>query len=200
MKLTITRHGETEENVKGIFQGHLPGKLTKKGKEQARRLAERLKDEKFDVIFSSDLERTVNTAKEIVKFHPEVPIYFVEDLRERALGDLEGKTQDEVGWSNQEKRKDIVTKANAELIPNLVNRAKMFNEKVLEKFLGKKVLLVGHGGINTAIMANILNKEWLSFFNNYKPKNTAVTIFEFDKNKKPKLVLMNCVKHLENLK
>ncbi|MEJ2267962.1 MAG: histidine phosphatase family protein [Nanoarchaeota archaeon] len=83
MKLIIVRHGETEENLKKIWQGHLQGKLTKKGIEQAKKLANRLKDEKLDVIFSSDLDRASDTAKEIAKFHSEVPIYLVEDLRER---------------------------------------------------------------------------------------------------------------------
>ncbi len=35
MKLTITRHGETEENIAGILQKHLPGKLSANGIEQA---------------------------------------------------------------------------------------------------------------------------------------------------------------------
>ena len=45
MKLIITRHGETIENTEGIIQGHLHGTLSKLGKEQARKVAERLKKE-----------------------------------------------------------------------------------------------------------------------------------------------------------
>ena len=47
MKLILTRHGETELNLKGIMQGHLPGKLTKNGINQAEKLALRLKNEKI---------------------------------------------------------------------------------------------------------------------------------------------------------
>ena len=43
MRLIITRHGETLENIQGIVQGHLPGHLSEKGKEQAKRVAERLR-------------------------------------------------------------------------------------------------------------------------------------------------------------
>ena len=39
MRLILTRHGETEENATGIRQGHLPGKLSEKGIEQAKKLA-----------------------------------------------------------------------------------------------------------------------------------------------------------------
>ena len=67
MKLIIARHGETEENKKGILQGHLPGKLTELGIEQSKKLALRLKNEKIDAIYSSDLARASNTAKEIIK-------------------------------------------------------------------------------------------------------------------------------------
>lgn len=77
MKLIITRHGETEENKAGIIQGYLPGHLSKTGIEQAKKVVLRLKDEKIDFIYSSDLDRAANTAKEIAKFHPDVPIEFV---------------------------------------------------------------------------------------------------------------------------
>ena len=63
MRLLITRHGETEENVNGVIQGHLPGKLSKLGLEQIKKIANRLKDEKIDYIYSSDLDRSSETAK-----------------------------------------------------------------------------------------------------------------------------------------
>ena len=91
MRLILTRHGETEENKIGIMQGHLPGKLSAEGIEQAQKLALRLKDEKIDFIYSSDLARASDTAKEIASFHPHAPIKFVEDLRERNLGEFQGK-------------------------------------------------------------------------------------------------------------
>lgn len=92
MKLIITRHGETEENKSGIFQGHLPGKLSPLGIEQAKKLALRLKDENIDFIYSSDLIRSSDTAKEIAKFYPNTPIKFVKELRE-TFGGTSGKKQ-----------------------------------------------------------------------------------------------------------
>jgi len=74
MKLIITRHGETEENKNRIIQGHIDGTLSQLGLEQAKKLAERLKDEKIDLIFSSDLGRALNTAKEVAKFHKDIPL------------------------------------------------------------------------------------------------------------------------------
>jgi broad specificity phosphatase PhoE len=91
MKLILTRHGETEENKLGIMQGHMPGKLSGLGIEQAKRLALRLKEERIDFIYSSDLARASDTAKAIAKYHPNTPIEFVEELRERDLGEFQGK-------------------------------------------------------------------------------------------------------------
>ena len=86
MKLIITRHGETEENKAGIIMGHLHGTLSENGKEQAKKVALRLKEEKIDAIYSSDLARSSDTAKEIAKYHPKTPLIFAKDLREKYLG------------------------------------------------------------------------------------------------------------------
>ena len=42
MTLYIVRHGQTEENLERILQGHLPGRLTQEGRMQVKRTAERL--------------------------------------------------------------------------------------------------------------------------------------------------------------
>lgn len=86
MKIILTRHGRTEENDAGILQGHLPGTLSENGWNQARKVAERLKSETIDYAYSSDLARSANTAKEIMKYHPETPMEFTEELRETFLG------------------------------------------------------------------------------------------------------------------
>ena len=99
MKLILTRHGETVENIDGIIQGHLPGKLSEKGIDQAEQLARRLKSEKLDFIYSSDLERAAATARAIVRFHPDIQIEFVEDLRERYLGTWQGQRREDLGFS-----------------------------------------------------------------------------------------------------
>ena len=93
----------------------------------------------------------------------------------------------------------MIEKLGAEKTSEIIDRARQFHTGLFEKFYGKNVLLVGHAGINTAIIADILDEEWMSFFNENKPGNTAITIFEFDEDKKPKLILMNCTKHLEEI-
>ena len=101
MILILTRHGETVLNKQGILQGHLPGELTDEGIMQAKKLAKRLKDEKIDAIYSSDLKRAADTAKEIAKLHPDAGFHLVKELREGDSGSFTGKKSSEVDWSKK---------------------------------------------------------------------------------------------------
>jgi probable phosphoglycerate mutase len=56
-RVYIVRHGETEANRQGIFQGQLDTALNKAGIEQARMVGEFLRGVRFDKAFSSDLSR-----------------------------------------------------------------------------------------------------------------------------------------------
>lgn len=89
IELYLVRHGETEENVAQILQGHLPGHLTALGRQQAIQLAERLNKEHitFDALLCSDLQRTIDTAT-IIKNHlnQNVTITPCPLLRERDWG------------------------------------------------------------------------------------------------------------------
>ena len=67
--LYIARHGQTEENVRHILQGQMPGHLTPEGIQQAEELREKLRDMRFDRIFTSDLKRAVDTTRIISEPH-----------------------------------------------------------------------------------------------------------------------------------
>lgn len=196
MKLILVRHGETEENRRGETQGHMPGKLSSLGIEQAKKLAQRLKDEKIDCIFSSDLARAADTAKEIHKFHSDVPIEFTEKLRELNMGEFQGKVHPK-NWGEIKWKLNLFEPSGGERLDNFLERAKNFKNKILEEYPGKNILFVGHNGINRAIIAAINEKSWNDIKNVETQKNTAVTIFEFDENKNPSLVLMNSTEHLD---
>ncbi len=188
MKLIITRHGETIENLNGILQGHNDGTLSDDGIEQATLVAKRLSCEKIDVIYSSDLGRAVNTAKEISKYHPNAKIYFVKELREMNLGSLIGKLREKVDLKN--KPKDCETREEMFL------RAKKFLDYAYSQNKGKTVLFVAHNGINKAIIANIMNKDSDHIKMIEDQFNTAINIFEIKEDKNHIIHLMNCHEHL----
>ena len=199
MRLIIMRHGETVENVKGIMQGQLPGKLTKKGIGQAKRLAKRLKDEEIDYIYSSDLARATDTTKEIVKFHPKTTVEYVKDLRERNLGEFQGIKKSDIGW-DKSKSVTYPQPKKGETIDELYDRAKKFLYKVLRKHKDDRILIVAHHGINSAIICVIKKKRPEDIQKVETFKNSSITIFEIDEEKNYKIKVWDCAKHLNEKK
>ncbi|MCD8237279.1 MAG: histidine phosphatase family protein [Prevotellaceae bacterium] len=132
----LMRHGETEENLAHILQGHLPGRLTRKGVEQAEIAGEKLKDMHIDVIVSSDLQRCADTA-EIVNCRICRDIVFTKLLRERDWGSLTGTVV--------EKGKKIVLPKDVESVKAMKARARIFIDYVMKTYPGKTVLVISHG-------------------------------------------------------
>ncbi|PIS15460.1 hypothetical protein COT62_03610, partial [Candidatus Roizmanbacteria bacterium CG09_land_8_20_14_0_10_41_9] len=88
-KIIIIRHGETDFNKERVIQGQLDTFLNKNGVEQARKAAVKLKGEKIDRIYTSDLKRANHTALiigEVLKARV-IPTPL---LRERYFGELQG--------------------------------------------------------------------------------------------------------------
>ncbi|RLJ00974.1 MAG: histidine phosphatase family protein [Candidatus Aenigmatarchaeota archaeon] len=196
MKLLIVRHGETEYNVKKIFQGTLNEKLNQKGVEQANKLSLRLKDEKIDVIFSSTLDRAKKTAEIINKYH-NLEIQFKEELKEKNFGDLQGKSWDELC--------DIVKKSgvefhkykplNGESGVEAQKRIVDFLYKIIEQHSEKTVLFVTHGAVIMELLFHLTELP-RSEFKKIEQHNTALNIIEIDTNKH-KIHLINGTKHLD---
>ena len=93
MNLYIMRHGTTGWNEKGITQGRSQNRLSKEGKFLAQKQAEKFKNVKFDVIFSSPLMRTMQTANIMNAFHG-VKIVKDERLTEIDQGIFTGRHKD----------------------------------------------------------------------------------------------------------
>ena len=90
----VFRHGETDCNVQGRWQGrgvNLP--LNKTGEAQAQALAQRLKDLKLEVIYSSPLKRALQTAQTAASVLG-VEVRVLDELTEGCLGDVEGLKKD----------------------------------------------------------------------------------------------------------
>ena len=119
-------------------------------------LNQEVKHEK-DIIYSSDLTRALDTAKEFAKFHAKAPLKFVKDLRELDWGELEGKNKTLRDWDN--------LPDSVESNENLFNRAKIFLESIKKEFSEKNVLIVGHKGIDAALILNLLGKNSSEFGN-----------------------------------
>jgi broad specificity phosphatase PhoE len=89
-QITLIRHGVTEWNLNGRFQGHTDIPLSEKGQQQAQMLAKHLKKAKVDIIYSSPLQRAMETAKMVF---PNREIIQDARLKELHFGAFEGFTQ-----------------------------------------------------------------------------------------------------------
>ncbi|CAO1623653.1 unnamed protein product [Parajaminaea phylloscopi] len=94
MRVLFVRHGETDYNVRGIIQGQMDTPLNAQGRRQALATGVALRNEQIDVVYSSPLERTADTALAIVHQNSSsstsLPVHFDPRLKERSFGSLEG--------------------------------------------------------------------------------------------------------------
>ena len=95
MRFFLVRHGETEWNKLGRFQGHEDISLNERGMAQAKETAQAALEWGHCAIYSSPLVRTVQVAEEITKVTP-MTVSKEPGLKELSLGDLEGVTGEQM--------------------------------------------------------------------------------------------------------
>ena len=160
--LLLARHGESDWNRAGRWQGHADRPLTDLGREQARELAGRLESTELDAVYSSDLERARETAAIVAGPH-RLPVRELTALREVDVGSWSGLTRAEAehrfpdgyrrwlggseGWEDGETYEQL-------------------RERVVDAVLtisaqhsGERVLVVAHGGSIRAIHAAALSVD-----------------------------------------
>ena len=138
----FVRHGNTDWNIEKRAQGHSNNPLNEAGLKQADLVGQRLARENWDVIISSDLLRARQTA-EIIASYMEKPIAFDQRIREISGGGIEGTIEEEriKKWGKDWRKIDFGGENNEQLRARGVD----FVEEILEKYVGKKVLVITHG-------------------------------------------------------
>ena len=146
IELILSRHGETEENKLRIMQGQLPGHLSELGKQQAETLADKMESEELDIIVCSDLARSYDTAMAVARRKGLEPVA-TPLLREMDWGIYTGKVADEMDFTTLPE--------SVETIDTMYERAGNFLAFLQKEFPGKRILAIGHGGFNRAIIVQI---------------------------------------------
>jgi len=142
--LFLVRHGETVDNARQIMQGQTQGSLNERGREQAEQVARRLADEPIDAIVASDLRRAIQTAEIIAAPHG-LPVRTTPLLRERDWGSFTGRFIPDL--------KGEVWPDDIESEQALLQRAADFLQQITTTYPGKRVVAVGHGIMNKALLA-----------------------------------------------
>jgi broad specificity phosphatase PhoE len=145
----LARHGETEWNRTGRYQGWADPPLNETGLAQARALAEELASTPFDAVYSSDLRRARETA-EIVAAPHGVPVVVEPGLREVNVGEWSGLTRAEV-----EARFPGGERPGGETREQHTARVLAAAERLARAHPGQRVLLVSHGGTMRALRTHV---------------------------------------------
>ena len=140
----LVRHGETVDNARQIMQGQTQGELNERGIEQAQQVAQRLASEQIDAVVASDLHRAIQTAEIIAAPHG-LPVKTIEVLRERDWGSFTGRFIPEL--------KGETWPDDIESETDLLQRARSFLIFITTTYPDCRVVAVGHGIINKAILA-----------------------------------------------
>ena len=150
MHIYITRHGQTDWNVEHKVQGKADIELNEKGKEQAKETANKLLNKDIDLIICSPLKRAKQTA-DIINENRNIEIIYDDRISERDFGKLEGLKQEEFDFQGFWSYKNNYKYERAENIQEFFKRIYSFLDEIKEKYKGKNVLLVTHGGVSIPV-------------------------------------------------
>jgi 2,3-bisphosphoglycerate-dependent phosphoglycerate mutase len=164
-QLVLIRHGESEWNKENRFTGWIDIPLSEKGEEEARSAGEKIRGFKFDLAFTSVLQRAIKTfeiAAQVAGFN-HLLAEKDEALNERMYGDLQGLNKDEcrqkfgVEQVHIWRRSYDVPPPNGESLKDTAARVMPYYYKRIEPMLkeGKNILVVAHGNSLRALIKHL---------------------------------------------
>ena len=187
----FVRHAESEENVRreSADDGEILSweewkdtGLTKRGREQARETAEKMKDKKIDVMVTSGLRRVKETGEIINRYHG-APVVVMEELNERE--------DRESGVTTEEFRRSF---GFGEEVNSGIERLEDFRDRVVRaieeielKYGEKNVLVVSSGGVSHVFRRYFGSGVWEGNIREVHMANGEVVEFEFNRKKEPKV-------------
>jgi probable phosphoglycerate mutase len=199
-RLYIARHGQSMWNLENRMQGMKDVELSELGIKQAELLAKRLEGENIEAVYSSDLKRAYMTA-EIISKRIKVPLFKEKEFREMSFGVWEGLTAEEIEKNYAELytlwKKDPLQffVEKGETLQQVQNRMLKKTWEIVEKNMGRNVLIVSHGTSIKALILGLLGID-LNFYPSFRMDNASLNIVDIKENKKAVLVLYNDTCHL----
>lgn len=148
IELVYETHSRTIDNETGIATGWLPGRLSEPGRGFARALGERRRDDGLAVVFTSDLERAVETA-EIAFGGSDLPVREDWRLRECNYGELNGRPVPEIDVERL-RRVDEPFPVG-ESYRDVVERTQSFLDDLSPEFDDSRILVIAHSANRWAL-------------------------------------------------
>ena len=203
MRLIIIRHGESEWNRIGRYQGQADAPLSELGVRQANALSMRLRTEPIDAIFTSPLQRARRTAEAVAQFHAATPFNIEPALMEIDHGDWQGLMTEDViarfGDGLQEWRQHP-TRAqmpNGESFSNILKRVLDLKERLAREYSERNVLVSTHDVVVKILVADALGMD-MDRINRIWVTNASISVIEYGEGM-PYLVSLSEASHLGRL-
>jgi broad specificity phosphatase PhoE len=171
--LIVWRHGETDHNASGIWQGQLDTPLSDKGREQALKAAAALESYSPSVILSSDLQRAADTARSLAS-RVGLQVRFDERLREIHAGMWQGMTAGDVAEQFPVEQaalmagEDIQRGGHGESMGQVAGRTRAAVDELLADLgPGDCAVIATHGVAGRTVVAGLVGLDqhtaWQSF-------------------------------------
>ena len=197
--ILLARHGETDWNREGRFQGHADPPLNETGRAQAAALARELAGVALAAVYSSPLRRALETAEVVAAEHGLEPVA-VDALREVDVGSWAGQSRDEIrtrdpqgyarwldgesGWEGGETYDELHARSVAAVT------------RLVLRHPGETILAVTHGGVVRAIAAHAAGLERHDRRRIIGAANCSLTVVQTGVDDRLSLVSFNDIGHL----
>ena len=201
-KLVLVRHGQSVWNLQNRFTGWVDVPLTEKGKEEAYKAGELLKDIRFDVAYTSALTRAQETLRIILEtIGLLIPVIKDTALNERHYGALQGLNKDRARqkWGadivHLWRRSYDIPPPEGEALKDTANRTIPFLERAImgDIYDGRNVLVVAHGNSLRSIVMYLENLSPEEIVKVEIPTGTPI-VYDLDEEGK---VLNKEIRHLK---
>jgi len=196
MEIFLCRHGQTEHNSNGIVQGQMESRINGKGKEQARKLRDRLAGSDISKVYSSSMTRALETAEIVAEPH-DVEIEEVDELKEVARAEFEGERFEDLieEITNAETEDYLWKPEGGESLEELKDRSVKFLNGIKEQHREERIIVISHGGTISSTLMGLLGH---SARNSYRIKqgNCSVNELKWSSDKSWSIHSVNDTSHL----
>ncbi len=205
-KIYLIRHTQTTGNVEKRLTGRKSFEITPVGDTYINLITDRLKNVKFDKVYSSTSKRAIKTVEPLAKLN-HLEVLPNENLCEMYFGIYDGWTWDKVNKVNPKIHEDHMRTNEIMGIPEqeptevVANRMYAYIEKICQENAGKTILIGSHGVAIEAFLRKVTGEPFVAKREEYSQKNTSLNLLESDCEKnKFHLALLNDLSHLEKAK
>lgn len=164
-RLVLIRHGESQWNLENRFTGWTDVPLTEKGRQEARRAGERIRDIHFDMAYTSVLQRAIETLDIVLRAigQQDLPIIRDAALNERHYGNLQGLNKAETAEKYGKEQVhlwrrsyDIAPPGGESLKDTAARTLPYFEAHIMRDIrAGKNVLVSAHGNSLRSIVMQL---------------------------------------------